>query len=309
MPDSTISTAFTLQYSNMLYSLSQQMKSKFATRVRNEVVMGAKSRSFDRLGEADGQTVTVRHGDTPLNEQPHSRRWVTMTDSDTGTLLDKEDSWKILIDPNNKYAQHQAAYLARATDDKIIAAALGDAGAGETNSTTVAFKDDSISINGDGTATSLGTLATAAGAASVADISLAKMLLMMQIFNQEDVDPDIPKYWAVNPKSISDMLDLTEVGSADYNTVKTLAAGRVDTFMGFEWFWSNRITKDAASETAYRSIAWAKDGIILARAKDITARISERDDKRYAWQVYSCMSNNAVRFEGAKVHECLNKVA
>ncbi len=305
MADSTIPVARTLQYSEMIQSLSQQKKSKFASRVRNETVTNAKAKSFDRLGEAEGQTITTRHGATPLNEQPHSRRWVTMTDTDTGTLLDQEDTWKILIEPGNKYAQHQAMFLGRETDDKIIAAALGSASAGESGSTSVTFADDSISINSAGTATSLGT---AAAAGTDANITLAKMLLMMQIFNQEDVDPDIRKFWAVRPSTTADMLALTEVKSADYNVVKALVEGGIERYMGFNWFWSNRITKES-TEVNYRSIAWAEDGIILASAKNISTKVSERNDLRHATQIYSRMSNNAVRFEGAKVHECLNKIA
>ena len=154
MADSTIPVARTLQYSSRLDSLSQQKKSRFATRVRQEVIVGAKAKSFERLGEAEGQTITTRHGKTPLNEQPHSRRWVTMTDTDTGTLLDKEDTWKILIEPANKYMLHQAAFLGRSIDDKVVAAALGNAIAGEEQGSTVAFKDDSISVQRDGNTTS-----------------------------------------------------------------------------------------------------------------------------------------------------------
>lgn len=309
MPPSTIETARTLAYGTMIRSLSQQTRSKFVPRVDQDTIIGAKAKSYDRLGEAASQPSTVRHGETPLNELDHSRRWVILTDTDSGTLLDKQDSWKMLIDPKNKYTKHQAMELQRKQDDKIITAMLGDATAGEERATTVAFKDDSISINGDGTATSLGTLATAAGAASVLDISVAKMLLMLQIFNQEDVDPSIPKFWTVNPKSISDMLNIEQIGSADYAAIKNLQRGLVDDYAGFKWFWSNRITKDAAGETAYRSIAWAEDGVIFGQAKDVTARISERADLKYSWQVYSVISCGAVRFEGEKVHECLNKVA
>jgi hypothetical protein len=215
----------------------------------------------------------------------------------------------MLIDPKNKYTQHQAMELGRQQDDKIIAAMLGSATTGEERATTVAFKDDSLSINGDGTVTVLGTLATAPGAGAVADITIAKMLLMMQIFNQEDVDPSIRKYWAVNPKAIADLLLLTQIGSADFNTVKALQQGRVEFFAGFNMFWTNRVTKDAATETAYRSIAWAEDGVIFGQAKDISAAIDKRPDLKNAWQVYSIISCGAVRFEGEKVHECLNKVA
>jgi hypothetical protein len=306
MSDSTVETAFTLQYGTMIQSLSQQVKPRFVPRVRPETIVGAKAKAFERLGEAESQDSTVRHGDTPLNEIEHTRRWVTMTDTDTGALLDKQDSWKMLIDPKNKYTQHQAMELGRKQDDKIIAAALGTATAGEERATSVLFKDDSISINGDGTATALGTLATPQ---TEVDITLAKMLLMMQIFNQEDVDPSIRKFWGVNPKAIADLLALTQVGSADFATVKNLQNGSVEFYAGFHLFWSNRITKDTTDQTCYRSIAWAEDGIIFGQAQAIQADIDKRPDKKNAWQVYSVISCGAVRFEGEKVHECLNKVA
>jgi len=305
---SSVSTAFTEQYSALVYILSQQMGSKFQDKVRNETVVGAKNRFFERLGAASAQEITTRHGDTPLNEIPHTRRRLTPADYNTATLIDFQDDLKMIIDPRSPYARMQATELGRTFDDILITAALGDVSTGVAGGTTVAFKDDSISINGDagGSATTLGTLAAVG---SVADIDLAKMLLMMRIFNDEDVDPDIPKYWAVPPKDIQDMLDITEVGSADYNTVKALAAGKVDTFAGFKFFWTNRLPADAATSTATRTIAWAEDGLILGKASDIKSRITERDDKNYSTQVYSEISAGAIRLEGAKVHECLNQIA
>jgi len=303
---STITTAFTKQYMANLYILSQQMGSKLQGKVRVESVTGAENAAFDRIGTVAAQKITTRHGDTPNNEQDHTRRWVTPEDYNTNSFLDNQDKLKMIIEPTSTFARTQAAALGRTKDDILIAAALGDAAVNKTGSSTTAFKDDSISINGDGTATTIGTLASPA---TEVDMTLAKMLLMMQIFNEEDVDPDIVKYWMVSPKTIGDMLDLTEVGSADYNTVKTLTQGRVDTFMGFNFFWNNRITKNASDETCYRSIAWAQDGLILGQAEEVKSRVDERSDKNYSVQVYSEMSMGAVRMEGAKVHECLNKVA
>ena len=272
--------------------------------------MGTKAKSFNRIGEVESQTITTRHGDTPINEADHSRRWVTTTAYDVNTPLDEEDAWSLIADPTNKYQVVQAARLGRDYDDIIIAAALGNATAGEDQGTTVAFEDDSIAINGDGTSTSLGTLASVQ---TVADISLAKMLMMALIFDNEDVDADEARDWVISPKSAYDMINLTEVKSADYNTVKALATGWKTpdgmTFMGFEWIKSTRLTKDAATSTAYRSFAWQPSGIILGVQKDIFTRISERPDKRYMKQVYSKMSAGAVRFDGDKVHECLNQVA
>lgn len=302
---STIDTAFVQNYSSNVYMLCQQIGSKMRNKVRVETVNRAENAYFDRLGEADCQEITSRHGDTPLNEIPHSRRRITPTDYNTATLIDNADQLKMLIDPKSPYARAQAMELGRKTDDVIIAAALGTATTGKAGASTVAFEDDSVNINGDGSATTLGTLAASG---TEVDITLAKMLLMMEIFNLADVDPDITKHWMVAPKTVRDMVTLTQVGSADYNTVKTLVYGRADFFAGFNFFWSNRITKDAASSAAFRSMAWAEDGIILGQAEGIISRISERADKNYSMQVYSEMSIGALRLDGDKVHECLNDV-
>jgi hypothetical protein len=302
---STIDVAFCQQYSAMLYILCQQRKSKFATKVRRETVRGARDAYFDRLGEAEVEDITTRHPATPLNEIPNTRRRVTMSDVHTAALIDHQDQLKMLINPQSPYAQSQAMALGRSIDDRIITATLGNASAGVDGSTTVTFQDETISINGAGTITTLGTLAVAAAQ----DISLEKILTMKRLFNDADVDEEIPLYWAVSPKDVEDMLNLTEVGSADYNTVKTLTLGRVDTFMSFNFFWSTRLTTDAASSSCYRTIAWAQDGIIFASAEDIVTNIDERTDLSYSVQVYSRMSNGAVRMDGDKVHECLNQTA
>ncbi len=305
MAESTIDVAFTKQYAANVYMLSEQRGSKMRSRLRNETVSSAKYRFFDRLGEAEVQDITSRHGNTPLNEIPHSRRRLMPVDVNTATLFDKQDDWKTLISPESAYAIKQASALGRNMDNKVIAAALGTAYTGVDGDGSIDFATDSLSINSVGTVTTLGT---AAAAGTDADISLAKMLLMMQIFNEADVEPDIPKHWMVSPKTLMDMLALTEVKSVDYNTIKVLMAGKVDTYMGFSWFWSNRITKEA-TEVNYRSIAWAQDGIILGTSKDITSEMSKRDDKNYSLQIYSEMSVGAVRLDGDKVHECLNKIA
>ena len=303
---STIDVAFVNQYQATLYVLSQQQKSKFASRVRNEQVTG-ESKSFDRLGEAEVEEITTRHPDTPNNEQPHSRRWLSPSNFHTNSYIDKADQVKMLINPQNEYTQNQARALGRQIDDIIITAALGTAAAGVTATTSsVAFKDESLSINGNGTVTTLGTLAAVT---TVADMSLAKIETMLRLFHDADVDPQIPLYWAVSPKDIEDMLQLPQLTSIDYVSLKNAEQGDITKFSGFNFFWSTRLTKDAAVGTAYRTIAWAQDGIIWGSSYGIESRIDERTDKSYTVQVYSRMNGGAVRMDGDKVHECLNQVA
>lgn len=303
---SSIDTAFVRQYGSTLYVLAQQQKSKFAMNVRNESCQG-ESKSFDRIGEAEVQEITSRHSDTPNNEQPHTRRWVTPSNYDTNSYVDEEDKLKTLIEPTNEYMQNQARALGRKTDDIIITAALGSAAAGVTPTTaSVAFKDESVSINGDGTVTSLGTLAVVG---TIVDMTLAKIALMQQLFDDEDVDEQIPRFWAITPRSVNGMLQIATLTSVDYVSLKPLETGEIVRFCGFNFVKSTRLTKDAATSTGYRSIAWAQDGIIWASAKGVESHIDQLPTKRYSTQVYSKMNGGAVRMEGAKVHECLNKVA
>ncbi len=303
----TIDQVTAQKFASVLLVLSQQLGSKFASRVRNENVASAELAYFDTLAEDDDTAQkTGRHEGTPISEAEFGRRRVVPRPWTNKKVLDKEDLDRMLPDPRNPVAMNQVRSLGRQKDDLLIEAALGDASIGKAGGSTVAFKDDSRSINGDGTVTTLGTLASVQ---SVADISLAKLLTMMRLFNEEDVDPDIRKYWAVTPKDIEDMLDLTEIGSIDFNTVKALQQGKMETFAGFDFFWTNRLTSDAVTSTANRTIAWAQDGLILASIADISTRIEEAERLDFAWVLFSKMDLGAVRMEGEKVHECLNQIA
>lgn len=305
--EATVETIFCKQFSPTLLTLSQQKESRFESRVRRETVSNAEEAYFDTIGAADAPEAAVtRHGPTPLSEADLGRRRVVPSKWHKGTVLDKYDLARMYANPEGPIAQSFSMSFGRKKDDLVIAAAFADANIGKEGATTIAFKDESIGLNGDGTVTSLGTLAAVA---TVAVMGLDKMLAMMQIFNEADVDPNIPKYWAVSPRCIRAMLDVTEVGSSDYNTVKALAAGKVEEFAGFNFFWSNRLPKDAATSTAYRTLAWAQDGIILATIGDLTTEMSKRPDLCNIDQIYSQMDLGAVRMEGAKVHECLNKIA
>lgn len=298
------------KFSANLHVLSQQKGSKFASRVRNESCTGYELAYFDTLAAFGAPTQqTTRHGDTPLVEPDFNRRKVTPYKWELGTLLDSYDLKRMQSDPQGSIVQGFANSLGRKKDDIIIDALLGIAYVGKTGSSSVAgayAETGHYDIDGDGTLTDVETLAAAQ---TEVVMTLEKILLMMQVFMDADVDPDLPKHWAVSPSCIKTMLNLTEIGSADYNTVKALAAGKVDTFAGFDFFWTNRLLKDAAGSTCWRTIAWATPGIILASIGDISTEISKRADKKNETQIYSQMDLGAVRMEGAMVHECLNLIS
>ena len=276
---SNITTAFVQQYSANVQMLSQQMGSLLRDKVRLESVVG-KNAFFDQVGSVTAVEKTSRHSDTPQIDTPHARRRVSLADYEFADLIDQQDKVRLLIDPTSSYAQAAAMAMGRAMDDVIISAALGTAFTGETGSTSTANANQIVHGS--------------------AGLTIAKLRTAKQTLDLGSVDPSIPRFIIVSPKQITDLLGTTEVTSSDFNTVKALANGEVNSFLGFNFIVSNRL---ALSSTTRSCIAYAQDGIALAVGKDVQARIDERADKSYATQVYYCMSIGATRMEEEKVVE------
>jgi hypothetical protein len=276
---SNITTAFVQQYSANIQMLSQQMGSLLRDNVRVESVVG-KNAFFDQVGSVTAVEKTSRHSDTPQIDTPHARRRVSLADYEFADLIDQQDKVRLLIDPTSSYAQAAAMSMGRAMDDVIITAALGTAFTGETGATSTANANQIVHGS--------------------AGLTIAKLRTAKQTLDLGDVDPSIPRHIIVSPRQITDLLGTTEVTSSDFNTVKALANGEVNSFLGFNFIVSNRL---ALSSTTRSCIAFAQDGIALGIGKDVNARIDERADKSYATQVYYCMSIGATRMEEAKVVE------
>ena len=275
-----ITTAFVEQYSANIQMLSQQMGSLLRDAVRNESVVG-KDAYFDQIGKVTAILKTSRHSDTPQIDTPHSRRRVSLADYEFADLIDQQDKVRLLIDPTSSYAKAAAYAMGRAMDDVIIAAALGSANTGVSGGTAVALPAGNI---------------VAAGGTGM---TIAKLTSAKQILDAGDVDPSIKRHIVVSPAEIADLLNNTTVTSSDFNTIKALVQGEIDSFMGFKFHVSNRLVDNGAANT--QCIAFAEDGILLGVGKDVTARIDERADKSYATQVYYCQTIGATRMEEAKV--------
>jgi hypothetical protein len=284
-----VNTAFVQQYSANVQMLSQQMGSRLRDAVSIENVVGQHA-FIDQIGKATAVKRTTRHGDTPQMDTPHSRRRLSLDSYEYADLVDDQDKVRMLIDPTSSYARAAAAAMGRAMDEVIISAATG---AATTNGGVESGGVASSTVNLDATNNSVGSASSNDG------LTIAKLREAKRKIDLNDVDPSIPRYIAVGPKQIEDLLGTTEVTSSDFNTIKALVQGDVDTFMGFRFIMTNLLSID--SNDIRKCFAWAEDGITLGIGKDITARIDERADKGYATQVYYCMDIGAVRMEEAKV--------
>tara|TARA_B100000085_G_scaffold73255_1_gene65714 strand:+ start:1649 stop:2506 length:858 start_codon:yes stop_codon:yes gene_type:complete len=274
-----ITTAFVQQFSANIQLLSQQKVSLLRGAVREESINGEKA-FFDQVGSTTAQLRTSRHADTPLIETPHARRMVLTSTYEVADLIDDADKVRLLTDPSSTYAKAMAGAMGRAMDDAIITSATGSALTGKTGSSSVALPGGNVIATG-------GT-----------GLTIAKLVSAKKKLDEGNVDPSITRYIAVSPEQIEDLLNSTTVTSSDFNTVKALSTGEIDSFVGFKFIVTNRLGLDGSDRKCF---AWAEDGLLLGVGKNVTSRIEERADKSYSTQVYYCADFGATRMEESKV--------
>jgi hypothetical protein len=272
-----ITVSFVEQFKNQVITLSQQKGSRLRGTVMMESVTG-KSAYFERVGEVSMVIATSRHDDTPQIDTPHSRRKVALATYRWADLIDDADRVRLLIDPQSPYATVGMYAAGRTMDSTIIAAAIGNAYSGEAGATTVALP-------------SAQKIASAS-----AGLTVAKLIAAKEILDEGDVDPDQPRVIVTRPDGITDLLSSTQVTSADYNSVKALVAGQIDTFMGFKFISTNLAPSGKA-------VAWTKMAMALAVGAEPVVRISERPDKNYSTQVFIQMDIGSTRVEDEGVVE------
>lgn len=277
-----IETAFVQQYSSTLYNLVQQKGSRLRGLVRTEMQRGEYG-YYDQIGATEVVERTSRHSPSPNIETPHSRRRVTLRDFEWGEVVDHQDKLRMLIDPTSSYLQSAMWAMGRKVDSVIIAAARGTAYTGKTGGTPVALPTTQKVPLG----TNLG-------------LTLTKLLETKEILDGNDVDPEEPRYFIVTSKQVTNLLNTTEIKNADYNTVKALAMGQINSFLGFNFLRTELL--ENASTTRY-CLAWAQSGMLLAMGSDMVGRISERPDLSFSLYAYAKMSFDATRMEEKKVVE------
>ncbi len=133
------------------------------------------------------------------------------------------------------------------------------------------------------------------------NLTFEKLNEAKRLLRSKDIDPDEEMYAVVNASALHSLLTESEVQSIDTNTVRALVRGDIDTFMGFKFIQSERISGAGTEADPALCLFFAKSAIGVAIGQDIQVKMSERDDKSYATQVYASMSLGAVRVEEEKI--------
>lgn len=277
-----IPVAFEQKYATDFMLLSQQKGSRLRNTVRDDPSGGAKALHFDRVGKTSMVKKTSRHQDTPIVHTPHSRRRITPEDYVWADLIDRADLDKMMKNPQSTYMTSGMYAAGRTYDDTIIAALNGNA----------------VAIDQDDATSNVALPAAQKIAVGTTGLTLAKLLEAKEILDGAEVDEE-DRFLVYTSKQGTNLLETTEVKSSDYNTVKALVQGQIDTFLGFKFIRCERLTVDSSSSRL--CLAYQKRGAGIWVPRDITTRITERADKNYAIQCYVEISTGAVRIEDEAV--------
>jgi hypothetical protein len=301
-----IDTAFTRQYGSTIYRLAAQRGSVLRECVTVDTFSGAEEKFYDQVGAVAPAVIMGRHGDSPLISNPHDRRKVSPQYFECGDMIDTIDQVRSLIDPTSTYTQNHAEALGRGIDDSLLdgqgsvlpgslqtgtlSAFFGSALSGKTGGTSVPFPAGQVvALNFGGTNVGL---------------TVPKLIDAQRLFRAGNVQlADEMLYIALTSKGIADLLQLTQVTSADYSNVKALVNGQVNSILGFTVKVTERVAQDSAGAQHWRYPVWAKSGVQLAISRDITAEVARRADKRFGWYAYASMGVGSTRLEEVKVVE------
>lgn len=294
MPVSQIPQYFTTEFTSNWEHLLQQKVSKLREYVSVETVRG-KEKSFNQMGAVEMTRITSRAADTNISDVALAKRWLRPYPYEHATLFDEWDSeylGEVSLPQSETVANHANAY-SRTADKIIIDAALGTAYTGETGVTATTLPN----------AQKIAADFVESGVATASGLTVAKLRQAAYLLTEAEVDDSDPRIIVVSAKQIQDLLRSTEVTSGDFNTVRALVNGEINTFMGFTF---RRVASSLLPYNAGTGVrtcfAYVKSGLKLADAGR-KVHVDIRADRSHALQIRTVASLGATRMEEKKVVE------
>ncbi len=290
-----VPTHFVQAYSTNVEMLLQQRGGKLLATVSQGSYTGKGAKAVEQIGPVKPVKNLSRHADTALISTPADARWVFPNDYEWADLIDEQDKLRMLIDPQSAYVMNAVNAMRRAQDDEILQAFFAASATGENGTTSTAFPAGQIVGVNVGGANS--------------NMNVAKLRAAKRLFMAAGVDLEYEKlFTAITSADHDGLLNEIQVTNLDYNNKPTLVEGKVTSFMGFNFIpveFSDASAYDAAASLisgGNRLVpAWSTGAMHLGMWNDITTRVSVRDDKRYATQVYAKTTVGATRLQEKKV--------
>ena len=193
---------------------------------------------FTRMGQGIANQKATQADVTPMNVD-HNRQTATLERWLAPEYTDIFDNDEVNFDEMKELATTIAKALGRREDQLII-----DAMNGGSYATSPSGADQGLDI--------------VTGAAGLTVDKLREINERFQDLEIEDGD----KHIAITPKGLNDLLADTEVTSSDFNTVKALVNGELNTFLGMNFhILGTRTEGGLPVVTDQRAFAWHRGAI------------------------------------------------
>lgn len=212
-----------------------QAKAQLVGAVRTRTGVEGSTAKFPKVGKGVASVRIPQTDVTPLNVD-FSQVTVTLEDYNAAEYSDIFMQQKVNFDEKTELVEVLANAIGRRQDQLII---------------------DAL----EGSGTSL-TVANSIGGANT-DLNLDKLREAKKLLDGKNVPPT-DRHIILHANNLSALLGETEVTSVDFNSVKTLVNGDIDTFMGFKFHvigdrTEGGLTKDGSNDRTV--IAFHKDAL------------------------------------------------
>jgi hypothetical protein len=273
----SISTAFVAQFDAEVKQAYQAAGKLFGT-VRTKTGVVGSTHRFPKLGKGLAQPRIPQTDVIPMNVQ-HSNVTATLEDWSAPEYSDIYDLQKINFDEKKELKIAIASAMGRRMDQLVIDAL--DAGASATQ------VDDNIG----GTNSNLNT---------------SKLRRAKRLLDAAGV-PATDRYFVHSAIGLEGLLGTTEATSSDYNSVKALVSGEVDTWLGFKFIMIEDRVEGGISVASNirKNFAFHKQALGLAVGIDMRTEMNYIPEKT-SWLINGMFSAGAIGIDSDGIIEVLS---
>ena len=272
-----ISTAFVTEFSTDVKHAYQSMGSGLLGAVRLRDNVTGSTYKFHKMGKGLATPRIPQSDVVPMNVS-NSSATATLTDWVAPEYTDIFDLEKISYDERSELVKTVGGAIARRAEQLVIDAL--DAGASATQ-----------------VAEDFG--ATASGL-TIAKLRRAKKLLDAAGVPKED------RFFLHDATGLEQLLGSTQVTSVDFNSVRALVSGEVDSFLGFKFigFEDRDEGGIATASNVTKNFAFHKDAIGLAVGMNMRTEMNYIPEKT-SWLINGMFSGGSVGIDNTGIYEVL----
>lgn len=243
--------------------------------VRLRTGVTASTHKFPKIGSGVAQVRVPQTDVTPLNVT-YSQATVTLEDWIAAEYSDIFNQAKVNFDERSELVQVVSKAIGRRSD-QLILNALANSSTSLTVSNDIGGTDSNLSV--------------------------AKLREAQRLMNVNNV-PMEDRYLVIHASNLSNLLSETAVTSSDFNTVKALVQGELDTFLGFKFITigdraEGGLTGGGSGQDRV-VYAYHKSAIGMAEGMGIRSEINYIPEKT-SWLVSSMFSAGATAIDAGGV--------